>query len=60
MAEKSGINWDEVERIQGKKTRTYSSRTCPLCSRTISEGAWGSRDSNFKKHMAAHERRGEK
>lgn len=59
MPEGSGIDWDAVERQQRRPERRYSSHTCPICSRVIKEGAWGSRDSNFKKHMAAHERRGE-
>ena len=59
MPDKSGIDWDAAERTTRGKSRRYASHTCPICERTIREGAWGSRDSNFKKHMKAHERRGE-
>ena len=57
MTETSGIDWGKVERT--RKARTCASRTCPICGREIREGAWGSRESNWRKHAAAHERRGE-
>lgn len=53
----SGIDWDEIERQQRGKPRTYTTRMCPYCSRVISEGAWGRRDSNWKKHATACEKR---
>lgn len=53
MAETSGMDWDAVER---KAKKTYASATCPRCGRTIREGAWGSRSSNWKKHCDAHDR----
>jgi hypothetical protein len=50
----SAMDWDAVERrLRGK---TYAARTCPRCERTIREGAWGSRHSNWDRHVAAHDR----
>ena len=61
MIDRSEIDWDVVERGQLNKNggRRYASHTCPICGRTIREGAWGSTESNFKRHLRAHERRGE-
>ena len=62
MADRKVTNaeWDEVlNRRPGKEKRRYASATCPVCGKTIHEGAWGSRTSNFKKHVKSHDK-GEK
>lgn len=48
------MDWDAIERT--KRRKRYAERVCPTCGRTIREGAWGSKDSNWKKHAKAHER----
>lgn len=47
---------DEWAAAEGtaKAKKTYASHVCPFCGRTIREGAWGGRSSNFDKHLAAH------
>lgn len=54
----SGIDWNEVDRENsGKRSKRYASRTCPVCGKTIREGAWGATDSNWKKHSKACEKK---
>ncbi len=55
--DESGIDWDAVKRQEGGRNRVYQSRLCPFCNQVISEGAWGSRDSNWKKHCKACEKK---
>ena len=58
MNEKRKKEWDAIERGQGSGTvRRYRSTVCLLCGRTISEGAWSGADGNFKRHVAACERK---
>ncbi len=58
----SGIDWDAAERRAGQRlhAKRYSQTTCPICGRTISEGAWGSRNSNLARHVQACARRAER
>lgn len=51
----SEIDWDKIERegASSKRRRTYTSRVCPRCGRTISEGCFSGRDGNWWKHAKA-------
>ncbi len=52
------IDWDQVEREQrGRRSANYNKRQCPACGRTISEGAYSGSDGNWKKHVAACEKK---
>ena len=48
----------EIAAMPHKTRRTYPSTTCPVCGRTIREGAYSSANSNLKKHIAKCEREG--
>jgi hypothetical protein len=45
--------WDAIQR--GESAWVYRHNTCPVCGRTISEGAYSGHSGNIRRHLRACE-----